>query len=79
MNERVTVEIDAETLAAAREAGMDLAALLTRAIRRSLPELSPAEREHVALQWYNENKETVDAYNQMIEEHGLFSDGARTF
>jgi antitoxin CcdA len=79
MNERGTVEIDAETLAAAREAGMDLAALLTRAIRCNLPELSPAEREDAARQWYQENKEVVDAYNQMIEEHGLFSDGARTF
>jgi len=79
MNERVTVELDAETLAAAREARMDLSDLLTRAIRRHLPLLHPGERQQAAQQWYEENKETVDAYNKMIEEHGLFSDGARTF
>jgi post-segregation antitoxin (ccd killing protein) len=38
MNERITVELDAEVLAAAR-----------------------------------------DAYNRMVEKHGLFSDGYRTF
>jgi antitoxin CcdA len=79
MNERVTVEIDAETLAAARDAGMDLSALLTGAIRRHLPQLSAAERAQAAQQWYEDNKEAVDAYNEMIDAHGLFSDGVRTF
>jgi antitoxin CcdA len=79
MNERVTVELDAKTLAAAREAGIDLSELLTRAIRRHLPQLNPAERERTARQWYEENKDAVDAYNEMIETHGLFSDGARMF
>jgi antitoxin CcdA len=79
MNERVTVEIDAETLPAARDAGMDLSALLTGAIRRRLPQLSDAERKDAARQWYEENKAAVDAYNEMVEKHGLFSDGVRTF
>jgi antitoxin CcdA len=79
MNERVTIELDVETLAAAREAGLDLSELLTRALRRHLPELNKTEREEAARQWYQENKEAVDAYNEMVEKHGLFSDGARTF
>ena len=79
MNERVTVELDAETLAAAREAGLDLSELLTRAVRRHLPLPSAAERERATREWYEENKAAVDAYNEMIEKHGLFSDGVRTF
>jgi antitoxin CcdA len=79
MNERVTVEIDSEILAAAREAGMDLSTLLTGAIRRRLPHLSDVEREDAARQWYEDNKEAVDASNEMIEKHGLFSDGVRIF
>jgi antitoxin CcdA len=79
MNERVTIELDAETLAAAREAGLDLSELLTRAVRRHLPLPSMAEREQAARAWYEANKEAVDAYNEMIEKHGLFSDGARMF
>jgi antitoxin CcdA len=79
MNERVTVELDAETLAAAREAGVDLSELLSRALRRHLPKLDAADRELAARQWYEENKEAVDAYNEMIETHGLFSDGVRMF
>jgi antitoxin CcdA len=80
MSERVTVELDAETLARAREAGLDLSELLTRAVRRVLPPpTSEEERKRAAEQWYAENKEAVDAYNEYVEKHGLFSDGMRTF
>ena len=78
--ERVTVELDAETLRRAREAGLDLSAELTRQLRRVLPpRLSEEERKREAEQWYLENKEAVDAYNEYVEKHGLFSDGIRTF
>jgi antitoxin CcdA len=77
MGERVTVELDPEIVAAAREAGVDLSELLSRALRRHLPQLDPSEREQAARRWYKENKEAVDAYNEMIEKHGLFSDGVR--
>jgi post-segregation antitoxin (ccd killing protein) len=32
-----------------------------------------------ARQWYQENKQAVDAYNELVEKYGLFSDGVRTF
>jgi antitoxin CcdA len=79
MNERVTVELDAKALAAAREAGIDLSELLSHALQRRLPQLNPSEREQAARQWYEDNKDAVDAYNEMIEMHGLFSDGVRMF
>jgi len=81
MGERVTVELDAELIAAANEAGIDLSRLLVEALRRRLPpKLGNAEREAEAKKWYEENKEAVDAYNRMIEEDGfVFSDGARIF
>jgi antitoxin CcdA len=79
MNERVTLELDAKALAAAREARIDLSELLSHALQRRLPQLNRSEREQAARQWYEENKEAVDAYNKMIETHGLFSDGVRMF
>lgn len=80
MNERVTVEIDAETLARAREAGLDLSETLTRALQRVLPpRKSEAERKREADAWYAEHKEEVDYYNDYVAKHGLFSDGNRTF
>jgi post-segregation antitoxin (ccd killing protein) len=79
MNERITVELDAKAIAAAREAGIDLSELLSRALRRLLPQLDASERQQAARQWYEENKAAVYAYNEMIETHGLFSDGVRTF
>ena len=79
MTERVTVELDTKTLVAAREAGIDLSELLSRALRRVLPPLDTSDRGKAARQWYEENREAVDAYNEFIEKHGLFSDGVRTF
>jgi antitoxin CcdA len=78
MNERVTVELDAEMLARARAAGLDLSELLTRAVRRVLPPRDE-ERKRAAEQWYAENKEAVDSYNEFIAKHGLFSDHVRKF
>jgi antitoxin CcdA len=79
MNERVTVELDAETLSRARDAGIDLSRVLSQALRRELPPLSEAERKRAAEQWYKENKEAVDASNEYVAKHGLWSDGIRMF
>jgi len=47
MNERVTIELDSETLARARAAGLDLSVELKRALHRILPppKLSDEERK----------------------------------
>jgi post-segregation antitoxin (ccd killing protein) len=80
MGERVTLELDSESIAAAKEAGIDLSLLLVEALRRRLPKLHAAKREVAAREWYEENKEAVDAVNKMIEQDGyVFSDGARSF
>ena len=80
MNERVTVEIDSETLKRAREAGLDLSDVLARALRRTLPrQKTEAERNREADAWYAENKAEVDWYNEFITKHGLFSDSTRKF
>jgi antitoxin CcdA len=79
MNERVTVELDAETLARARAAGVDLSRILARALLRELPPLSEEERRLAAERFYAENKEEIDYYNDYVAKHGLFSDGSRTF
>jgi post-segregation antitoxin (ccd killing protein) len=44
-----------------------------------IPVEDARERQQAARQWYEENKKAVDAYNEMIETHGLFSDGVRMF
>jgi post-segregation antitoxin (ccd killing protein) len=80
MGEKVTLELDSEALAAAREASIDLSELLTQALRRRLPDLHKGARAEEARKWYEENKKAVDCINRMIEEDGfVFSDGARTF
>jgi post-segregation antitoxin (ccd killing protein) len=50
----VTVELDAETLRQAREAGLDLSETLTQALHRVLPLPSDEERKRAAEQFYRE-------------------------
>jgi post-segregation antitoxin (ccd killing protein) len=69
---QITLELDDESIAAAREAGIDLSELLVHALRRQLPNLHVVERTEAARRWHEENKEAIDAYNQIIEKDGLF-------
>ncbi|MGE0157199.1 MAG: type II toxin-antitoxin system CcdA family antitoxin [Geobacter sp.] len=49
---------------------------LSQALETRLAELL---REYKQLQWREENREAVEAYNRRIEAHGCFSDGLRQF
>jgi antitoxin CcdA len=79
MTERISIELDSESVAAARAANIDLSELLVEALRRRIPTLHATEREKMARQWYEENKAAVDASNELLERYGLFSDGLRKF
>jgi antitoxin CcdA len=43
--------------------------------RAQLDALSHARRE----QWLNDNREAIAAHNDFMSEHGMFSDGLRSF
>ena len=64
------VSIRSNLLEAAREAGVNLSAILERALTE---ELAAARRAR----WCGENREAIAAYNGYVEEHGVFSDGVR--
>ena len=72
MGELVTLELDSESITAAQAAGIDLSKLLVEALRRRLPNLHAAERAELNRKWQEENREAIEAYNKMIDEHGLF-------
>jgi len=42
---------------------------------RYYEELAAARRAR----WREENREAIAAYNEYVEEHGVFSDGVRAF
>jgi antitoxin CcdA len=66
------VSIRSDLLAAAREAGVNLSATLERALTAELAEL---KRQR----WREENRQSIAAYNEYVEEHGTFSDNIRSF
>ena len=68
----VNLSINRELLDAAREAGVNLSAALEEALNEKV---AAARRE----KWKGENAEAIAAYNDLLTEHGVFSEGQRSF
>jgi antitoxin CcdA len=70
--QRTNVSIDKKLLEEAREKNLKLSPILEEALRRRL-------KEERAARWLEENRKAIDAYNKEVDEHGVFSDGVRSF
>ena len=66
------LSIDRDLLNEAGEAGVNLSAALEEALREKV---AAARRE----KWKRENAEAIAEYNDLLAEHGTFSEGQRTF
>lgn len=66
------VTINSDLLVKAKELKINLSATLEGAL---IELVSQKQREL----WKAENKEAIDAYNQLVESHGTFSDEFRRF
>lgn len=64
--------INADLLSKAKELDINLSATLEQALVEAL---RAKQREH----WVAENQAAIDAYNEHVEKHGVFSDTLRSF
>ena len=68
----MNLTVDANLLREARDQGINLSATLERALAE---ELRRSRRER----WLADNKEGIEAYNELVEQHGAFADTSRSF
>ena len=66
------VSVNKDLLAKARALNINLSATLETA----LVDLINARQREL---WKQNNQSAIDAYNQLVEEHGTFGDDSRTF
>ena len=66
------VSLNADLLAKAKSLKINLSATLEQALLAKL-------QEHGRQQWQQENADRIQAYNQHLEQNGLFSDSVRKF
>jgi antitoxin CcdA len=66
------LSLNSDLLKQAKSLNINLSATLEQALRDKL-----AEQE--ADKWAKENKKAIKAYNEFVEENGLFADEYRTF
>ncbi|MDR2188448.1 MAG: type II toxin-antitoxin system CcdA family antitoxin [Azonexus sp.] len=66
------LSINGDLLKRAREMGINLSATLEQALARQLKQRRQAE-------WLAENREAIAAYNEDVDNNGVFSDGLRRF
>jgi antitoxin CcdA len=62
----VNLSIDADVLQAARQYGLNLSATLEQALA-----------EETARRWLAENRDSIEAYNEEVRAHGVWSEGWR--
>ncbi|VAW98629.1 hypothetical protein MNBD_GAMMA21-2438 [hydrothermal vent metagenome] len=66
------LSINSDLLLKARQMNINLSATLESELAR---QLKVKQRE----QWLEENTEAIQAYNDFVENEGVFSDGVRSF
>jgi antitoxin CcdA len=66
------LSLNSDLLNKARSLKINLSSTLEQAL---IVQVKNAQREA----WINENKEAIDALNELSEKHGLFSDSFRAF
>jgi antitoxin CcdA len=66
------LSVNSDLLKAARESGVNLSAVTEEALAYKAAE---AKRE----QWKKENAEAIAAYNNFVEEQGVYFAGSRSF
>ncbi len=66
------LSINADLLNKAKEMNINLSATLERALVETL-------KDKQRTQWLQENKAAIEAYNNYVDQHGVFSDELRSF
>jgi post-segregation antitoxin (ccd killing protein) len=76
---KAELQIDADLLKRAMEAGLSPVALAEDALRSALQALRREDADARAAKWAADNAAAIEEYNRRIDERGVFSDGARTW
>ncbi|MED5610915.1 MULTISPECIES: type II toxin-antitoxin system CcdA family antitoxin [Pseudomonas] len=66
------LSLNSDLLKQARELDVNLSAVLEEA-------LAEVVRERLQARWLEQNREAIDAYNQHVEDAGVFGDDLRSF
>lgn len=68
----VNLSINRDLLNRARNVDLNLSSILEAALEQRL-------QEQARERWLKENRAGMEAYNEQVEKHGVFSDGLRAF
>jgi len=66
------LSVDEQLLERAKRLGLNVSRVLEDGLTRAI-------REREADEWLRRNRAALEAYNQQVEKHGVFSDGLRAF
>ena len=66
------LSVDEQLLERAKRLGLNVSRVLEDGLTRAI-------REREADEWLRRNRAAIEAYNQQVEKHGVFSDGLRAF
>lgn len=73
----LSIVIDADLLARARESSESLEALVEAGLRAALASAQSAQAR--GAEWATQNADAIEGYNQRVSKRGLISDDFRTW
>ena len=68
----VNLSLNSELLKLSKVLGLNLSGVAEEAIAKAV-------RTRLEEEWLRENADAIQAYNKRVEDHGVFSDGLRSF
>ena len=68
----VNLSLNSELLKLGKDLGLNLSGVAEEAIAKAV-------RTRLEEEWLRENADAIQAYNKRVEDHGVFSDGLRSF
>lgn len=74
---KIELNIDADLLAQAKDAGVPVEEVIERALREAVRKADPAGADARAKKWADENAEAIADYNRRIRERGLIGEEFR--
>jgi antitoxin CcdA len=72
LKQAANLSINSDLLKAARESGVNLSAVMEDALAYKV---AATKREA----WLRDNADAIASYNEFVTEHGVYSDGSRSF
>lgn len=80
MTKKITITLEEELIDELDSTALAMGKKKAQIVREALQSYLPSQKKaRLESEWRENNASSIQAYNERIEKHGVFSDGLRSF